>query len=345
MALTDFAGSEVGDKLRFVEGPFKGEEVTVVNFHNHYAPGSHSMMACVTRSSGELSGGWFPYRFEKVADAWVPKFPLRSRVRVVETILSGRKGVVTGHVCKPGFTGYGVMLDGLTNVNSFYEKNLEAMPDEEYNVFRVGDRVRLAVNARGPKNPLYGRIGTITSFTRDVTGIYWVNVDFGDGVPGGWSAESLEKVEEQRAEQDKKGENMPNTSPDNNAMTFAEAAAQLQVLIKAGIKGGIIRQRSWDKGGVYGAIEVGGTKLYTPAKVADYIKAQQPVDAVGVQYADHYLFKEREGNYLRGPGGSTYWNLADIVHVGGVATGADGTRYRLCRNVPTPFLPFLDEKK
>jgi hypothetical protein len=205
MPLESFADVKVGDRLLFVDGPHTGEVVTVEKLHDHSGTfGARSRLAWVLRPSGELSGGWFPQRFEKV-----------------ETVKEAPK---------------------------------------------------VANEAR-------------------------------------------------------------------SAMSFQTAAQELQRLIQAGIKGGTLRQRSWDTKGLYAGIDINGTSLYTPEKVAEYIASQTPVDVVGTptRYHDAFYFTvPGTGSYLPSRHGYNYWTSADIANAKGLAQHG-GKTYRLCVNKVVPL--------
>jgi hypothetical protein len=321
----------VGDKVRFLSGPFVGEEATV-----HTVRGSYlgDRMVWVTRDTGELSGGWFPNRFTKVAPAWVPKYAVRDRVRV-----GSKEGVIAAIVNH----GYSVLLDGRNDPLWYGESVLKKLPDTEYNGLRVGDRVRLVKQAHS----YHGKLGTITEFVpavqdamphRGIT-FRWARVRLdGHAVDTGWLATELEKLTPER---EKEESNMTTSAPKSTApMSFQTAAQELQRLIQAGLKGGVVRQRSWDTKGLYAGIDIGGTSLYTPEKVAEYIAAQTPIDVVGKLHAYHkgcYEFLAPGlQRFIMSPRSYNYWTPEDIQKTKGLAT-QEGKTYRLCRNQPVPL--------
>lgn len=130
---------------------------------------------------------------------------------------------------------------------------------------------------------------------------------------------------------------------ESRAMTFATAAAHVVRLNDLTGNKGVyrLRQRSWDKKGLYAAIDETGlnsanvlNKLYTAAECEAEVKsledAQPTIDVVGTTDASLlYTFKVGE-TYLLAPDADRRWRRDEIDACGGIVR-QDGRKYRLCR--------------
>lgn len=139
--------------------------------------------------------------------------------------------------------------------------------------------------------------------------------------------------------------------PDNDpkkAMTFATAAQYVVRLNELSGEAGIyrLRQRSWDKKGLYAAIDSGlvgppARKLYTEQECKDEVARlealQTPIDVPDEGSYGRHIFYTPKGECLL-PGG--YFTDADIKTLGGIVT-FKGKRYRLCKRVTT-LAPLVD---
>jgi hypothetical protein len=129
---------------------------------------------------------------------------------------------------------------------------------------------------------------------------------------------------------------------ESRAMTFATAAQYVTKLNDLTGNRGLyrLRQRSWDKKGLYAAIDETGlnsasvlNKLYTAAECEAEVKhledAQPAFDVVGESQLGIYTFKVGE-TYLLAPDNTRRWTDAEIRACGGIVRQG-GHKYRLCR--------------
>lgn len=215
-------------------------------------------------------------------------------------------------------------------------------------LFRKGDRVRLEnkpYNQHPTKIIPAGTLGIVREdvqargFNGDTgyTIVPWVT---NEGVSVGCYAHRLTKLtqEEETVTQDT-----------SKAMPFAVAVEKAQVLNReSGNKGFYrVRQRSWDKIGLYAAVDVYGPgdvnprrRLYTlqdvGAEMTCLVAQRTPIDVVGEKSSMYtYLsFKTPQGQLLYAPDGSKWWNERQVRNCGGIVS-LGTQRYRLCTRVTT----------
>lgn len=220
-------------------------------------------------------------------------------------------------------------------------------------LFRKGDRVRLNTDkwniplANEGLWPKKGHLGTVDS-TPSRGGF---TVAFDDPCPGkhgkyGWSGISY--FSDSR-DFDLVQEEVTVTSDTSKAMPFAVAVEKAQALNReSGNKGFYrARQRSWDKIGLYAAVDVYGPgdvnprrRLYTlqdvGAEMTNLVAQRTPIDIIGEKSSMYWYlcFKTPQGQVLYAPDGSKWWNERQIKNVGGIVT-VGTQRYRLCTRVST----------
>jgi hypothetical protein len=133
------------------------------------------------------------------------------------------------------------------------------------------------------------------------------------------------------------------------AMTYEQALKFLPQFIALG-EHATVRGRSWDKKGLFAAIELvdangkAREKLYRPqdceARLEELDKAPA-VDIVGVPDGMYYTFKTIAGNLLNSRGGSA-WSVPDIRECKGIVRQGT-TKYRLCKDIVThTIVPIAD---
>ena len=254
-------------------------------------------------------------------------------------IYEGQRGIIT----KKSETYLYVTVEGKNNdhgnwqiqqqrvtLGGWYATSVRFLHKQEVGVaeYNIGDRVRFV---SGPFDKTEATVNHVEQQGK----LIWVTLPSGEK-SGAWFPSRFVLVAKRDNPQEVEA------VKGNNAQTYQVALQGLQRLVEAGITGVSLRPRSWDTKGLYAAIEVaekdGVKKLYTPEQVDNYLAALKPIDSVGDKHTWGWRFRTEKANTIYGPSGSSYWTEEEITQAGGrVAQG--GKFYRLCRNVPTPFVP------
>lgn len=214
------------------------------------------------------------------------------------------------------------------NMSGWYPESLKYLNKEATTMaFSIGDTVRFT---SGP----FKETEAVVNHLEQQGQLIWVTLPSGEK-SGAWFPSRFVLVAKRDNPQEVEA------VKSNNAQTYQVALQGLRRLVEAGITGVSLRPRSWDTKGLYAAIEVaekdGVKKLYTPEQVENYLAALKPIDSIGDKRTWGWHFRTEKGNTIYNPSGSPYWTEEEITQVGGrVAQG--GKFYRLCRNVPTPFV-------